>query len=241
MDSEIKKTRSRAIPPVIVQCEEHWVERLHTSIKKSIDALSADKLMPHYNLGDGKIQSLEFHADALDAHKLVYTKSSLMCDDNSLHWTYRPHLPLSQLPEPHGAPDVIKVLKMAQRTVERVYSQSLPRFRKTIETNDPIIDLITHWASTLADNLKAVSIDFNNATRSILCDPRNPMTEKDNRIIQPWLDQLMPCLFISRNQNNVIFGCGSVRRELPLSPMEAMQAIAHVSAKYPDIQLPSRA
>ena len=237
----MKKKRSRAIPPILVQCEKQRVDDLRTSIKKSIDLLAEEKLAVEYHMSENQIRAIEFRGDAFTSHEIIYTKANLMCVDDGFAWTYRPHLPLSQMPEPYGARDVIAALKMALRTVERASTQSLSRLQKTIEINDKIADIMAFWIGSMADNLNSVTISLNPMSTKIQAGPSNPMSDKDKETADLWLAKMKQCLFIQMSQSQVILGCGSIERDLPISPLNAMQAIKDLSALYPDLQLPRRA
>lgn len=237
----MKKKRSRAIPPVLVQCEKQRVDDLRTSIKKSIDLLAEEKLAVDYTLENNKIRAIHFRADAFASHEISYTKANLMCDDQGFSWTYRPHLALSHMPDPHNDRDVITVLKMALRVLERATSQDQSRLQRTLENNDQIADLIAYWYGTIADDLTSVQIHIGRLNSTIRTDSNHIILPEEVDLTKAWLGKIKPCLFVQQSQKQMIFGHGSINRRLPISPIDVMQAINELSKRYPDLQLPIRA
>ena len=241
MEFEVKKNRSRAIPPVLVECEQDRIDALRASIKKSIDLLEEDSLTVDYHLEDNKIRAIHFRADAFSSHEISYTKANLMCVDHDFSWTYRPHLPLSQMPDPHSDRDVITVLKMALRVLERAACQDQSRLQKTLENNNQIADLITYWYGSLADDLTYVRIHIGRLNSTIQTSSNQIILPEEIDMTKVWLGKIKPCLFVQERQNNTTFGHGSIDRRLPISPIDVMQAIKELSKRYPDLQLPIRA
>ena len=248
----MKKRRSRAIPPVLVRCDQSRLDALRESVTRSIEILSTSPTRLDYNMADNKIASIEVNAGPFVSLHLTYSQTNLHCQDGQEMWTFHTHLPLSQMPHPHSAEDVITALKIAQRVVDRAYNQNLKRLSKTVETNDIIADVLAHAAFNWhdhdcgSDNPEAKTfLSFNNPSRTYQVRPWTGSETEFHAAIKPWMDRTMPCLFIDHkivaSVSRTAFGRGAIIRDKSISPLSVMRSLTRAAELFPDLQPPMRA
>ena len=237
----MKKKRSRAIPPVIVRCDESRLQELRSSIAYAITAVSGRDLKTNYNWSDNKIASIELDGGPFQSLRIVYSRANLHCDHGDLSWSYHSHLPLSQMPDPHSAQDVLTCLRIAQRVIDRTYGQDRSKLDRTVTNNNIIADILAYGLSAGNHHGVHMNIAFNNTSNKIHVQPRiddDPVFEAS---AAPWMDRLMPCLFVDSEDRKTKFGRGFLYRSIPLDPMIAMRSIAIATEAFPDLQFPTRA
>ena len=186
---------------------------------------------PLHELDGGPFQSL----------RIVYSRANLHCDHGDLSWSYHSHLPLSQMPDPHSAQDVLTCLRIAQRVIDRTYGQDRSKLDRTVTNNNIIADILAYGLSAGNHHGVHMNIAFNNTSNKIHVQPRiddDPVFEAS---AAPWMDRLMPCLFVDSEDRKTKFGRGFLYRSIPLNPMIAMRSIAIATEAFPDLQFPTRA
>lgn len=232
------KRRSRAIPPVLVRCNEEHLEELRASIDRTEKMLIEKKLRFDYNLSDNKIASVEITDGPFGNIRITHSISGIYGFDGDYSWGFHPHLPLSQTPPPNGKETALQVIKIAQSILDRAIHQSKSRLQKTLDNNNLICDLLAHAMSKGAEDQAKMIISMNSEPKMTIMGRRQYKIDEPS--VQLWLDKLMPCLFIDHDPTVTTFGVSAIARPLPADPVQSMMAIARCAEVFPDLQPPMR-
>ena len=132
---------------------------------------------------------------------------------------------------------------MAENVLERVSKQNIRRLEKTAATNNLILRLLAIAVEKDDPKASRIHLDTISGTKGLVITS-NGMNSEPNQSF-PNLNHLLklvqPCMLLESRGDEIKFGRHDLIIDLPISPIEAMSAIAQAAEAFPKLQPPIRA